>query len=963
MEALTLRAQKGSPLAHSEMDGNWVNIQVTAETIVSDLEAEIAARIAGDATEIIARDAAILVETNARTTSISDEIIARNNAIFNAVANAINSEVYDRNIAINTAITTEVNSRNTAITNAINEEVINRDSAILIETNARIESINNETTNRNIAIALSVQNSNSNEVEARNIAIAEAIAIEVTDRENAIGGEIIARNAADVIILDSAKNYTDTETTRAISAEGTLVPKTTTVNGHNLSTNVIVTASDVGLGNVNNTSDVNKPVSTSQAGAITAAQTAAATDATSKANAALTAAKLYSDLETAARIADISDEVIERNNAIDVEATNRVIGDNNTLASAKTYTDAETTRSLAAEGTLVPKLTTVNGYALTENIVLTAIDVGLGSVGNISPTNMPVSIAQAAADALVQSNAATDATTKANAAQAASAPLEHVGDVGAAHGEVTTTVNGFMLATDKVKINSIADNAAALTGTAPLPLAVTASIGVGTYAARSDHQHPFPVKSEIELGNVDNTSDINKPVSTAQSDADTVIQMTASSDASAKANAALTSAKAYTDVETTARIAAINAEVTNRNNAIAAESVLRVNAEAAVLTSAKIYSDGLILGLWDDRGNYDASVNTFPDTGGSGTDGAVLKGDIWTASVAGTLGGVPVAASQFVRATTDAPGQIASNWAIGLANTDIDNSITAGVTGRSASQDAIKTALNLKANLANPTFTGTVIIPEGTSTNPGLAFSNDDAADTGFYHIADGSFGATCNAQPVINFTTFGVDLLLTPTAPTPAVGTNTTQIANTAFTLAQIANDAPTKTGSGASGSWAINSATATKLASAKTIGATGDIVWTSPAFDGSGHVTAVATLPVVNSNVGSFGDSSHIPIVTVNAKGQVTGVTTQSVNIVSALSGLSDVNLTALVNNNVLKYNSATGKWVNSTISAAEVGSYTKAEVDTLLSALSTTLNASIQVAINAIANEDIDYFMSQS
>lgn len=45
-----------------------------------------------------------------------------------------------------------------------------------------------------------------------------------------------------------------------------------------------------------------------------------------------------------------------------------------------------------------------------------------------------------------------------------------------------------------------------------------------------------------------------------------------------------------------------------------------------------------------------------------------------------------------------------------------------------------------------------------------------------------------------------------TPSAPTAAVGTNTTQIATTAFVQAEIANDAPTKTGTGASGTWGIN-------------------------------------------------------------------------------------------------------------------------------------------------------------
>ena len=44
------------------------------------------------------------------------------------------------------------------------------------------------------------------------------------------------------------------------------------------------------------------------------------------------------------------------------------------------------------------------------------------------------------------------------------------------------------------------------------------------------------------------------------------------------------------------------------------------------------------------------------------------------------------------------------------------------------------------------------------------------------------------------------------PLAPTPALNDNDTSIATTAFVVAQIANDAPTKTGGGASGNWAID-------------------------------------------------------------------------------------------------------------------------------------------------------------
>ena len=44
------------------------------------------------------------------------------------------------------------------------------------------------------------------------------------------------------------------------------------------------------------------------------------------------------------------------------------------------------------------------------------------------------------------------------------------------------------------------------------------------------------------------------------------------------------------------------------------------------------------------------------------------------------------------------------------------------------------------------------------------------------------------------------------PLAPTATPGTSTTQLATTAFVVAQIADDAPTKTGTGASGTWGIS-------------------------------------------------------------------------------------------------------------------------------------------------------------
>lgn len=84
--------------------------------------------------------------------------------------------------------------------------------------------------------------------------------------------------------------------------------------------------------------------------------------------------------------------------------------------------------------------------------------------------------------------------------------------------------------------------------------------------------------------------------------------------------------------------------------------------------ATQAYANALVVGLLDDRGNYSASGNVYPSSGGSGTAGAILKGDLWTVSVSGTLGGTAVTAGDVVRALVDTPGQTPSNWAIGENN-------------------------------------------------------------------------------------------------------------------------------------------------------------------------------------------------------------------------------------------------------------------------------------------------------
>lgn len=82
-------------------------------------------------------------------------------------------------------------------------------------------------------------------------------------------------------------------------------------------------------------------------------------------------------------------------------------------------------------------------------------------------------------------------------------------------------------------------------------------------------------------------------------------------------------------------------------------------------------------------------------------------------------------------------------------------------------------------------------------------------------------------------------------------------------------------------------NAATATKWATARGLSLTGDATATLSSVDGSADVSAALTLATVNSNIGSFGGATVIPIITVNAKGLVTAVSSASISTSLSISG----------------------------------------------------------------------------
>lgn len=139
--------------------------------------------------------------------------------------------------------------------------------------------------------------------------------------------------------------------------------------------------------------------------------------------------------------------------------------------------------------------------------------------------------------------------------------------------------------------------------------------------------------------------------------------------------------------------------------------------------ATQAYAEALVVGLLDDRGNYNASGNTFPASGGSGTAGAVMKGDIWYISVGGTLGGATVAPGDSVRALVDAPGQTAGNWSVLEGNLGF----VPASTSASLAQFAATTSLELKTLLTDETGSGSAVF----ATSPALVTPTIDGLTAG----------------------------------------------------------------------------------------------------------------------------------------------------------------------------------------------------------------------------------------
>ena len=109
------------------------------------------------------------------------------------------------------------------------------------------------------------------------------------------------------------------------------------------------------------------------------------------------------------------------------------------------------------------------------------------------------------------------------------------------------------------------------------------------------------------------------------------------------------------------------------------------------------------------------------------------------------------------------------------------------------------------------------------------------------------------------------------------------------------------------ASNTWTLD--TSTYLTANQTITLSGDVT-------GSGATGISVTLANSGVTSGTYGSATQVPVFTVDSKGRVTGVTNTAINLISNLSGLSDVTITTPVDGQILRYSGGgTNKWVNVT------------------------------------------------
>jgi len=317
---------------------------------------------------------------------------------------------------------------------------------------------------------------------------------------------------------------------------------------------------------------------------------------------------------------------------------------------------------------------------------------------------------------------------------------------------------------DRGAVNGVASlNAQGKVPTSETDLTVMATRAYAEYLQGQDLTALLAHESDsTNIHGIANTANLVTAATLATEKADAISQAATSRDTAISTALAteITNRNAAIASETTSRNAAIATETTNRNTAIAAEASSRTTgfadeatARATLTTSLQGYANGAVSAHEADTTN----VHGIADT-----------------SVLATTTTVATAKSEAITAAASAAGTA-------LTAHEADTTSVHGIADTSALAltATVNSALELKAPLASPTFTGTV---SGiTKTMVGLS-NVDNTADSA-KPVSTAAQTALDLKAPLASPTFTGV-----PTAPTAAAATNTTQVATTAYVRGEVA-------------------------------------------------------------------------------------------------------------------------------------------------------------------------------
>jgi len=268
-----------------------------------------------------------------------------------------------------------------------------------------------------------------------------------------------------------------------------------------------------------------------------------------------------------------------------------------------------------------------------------------------------------------------------------------------------------------------------------------------------------------------------------------------------------------------------------------------------IISTAASANTASKLVLRDGSGNFSA-----------GTITATFSGNL-TGNITGNTSGTALTVTQAAQPTITSLGTLT---ALQVDNLNLDGNTFSATSG----------AVNITP------ATGSAIVLDG-------AINVDAGVLTGATSITSTAFVGTLSTAAQANVTSLGTltalqvdnlnlngNILSSTTGNlsiTPVSG-STIVLDGTIIVDAGVVTGATSVTSTTFVGALTGNATTATTLATARNFSASGDLTAPNVSFNGGAAVDLVTTLATVNSNVGSFGGTTAIPIFTVNAKGLVT-------------------------------------------------------------------------------------------